>query len=267
MRLRQIALVAWDLGAVSADISAVLGQGYAYDDPGVGKYGLRNAVFPIGETFLEVVSPKRDGTTAGRLLDRRGGDGGYMVILQTEDLVAARATIHAAGARIVDQWDGDGAAFTHIHPKDIGGAILSIDHMEPRERWEWGGPEWRSHARTDVSIAITGAQLQAEDPEAMASRWAAVLARPAIPAGQGWTITLDEGEIRFAPAWDGRGDGLGAFDVVVRDPAATRAKAANRGLVNGEGVMTLAGTRVRLIGPSGLEDHPAIHQRHQHRAL
>ena len=57
-----------------------------YDDPGVGKYGVRNAVFPIGDTFLEVVSPKQPGTTAERLLQKRGGDGGYMVILQVDDL-------------------------------------------------------------------------------------------------------------------------------------------------------------------------------------
>jgi hypothetical protein len=85
MRLRQIALVATDLAAARADISAVLGVQYAFDDPAVGKYGLRNAVFPIGDTFLEVVSPKESGTTAGRLLEKRGGDGGYMVILQVDD--------------------------------------------------------------------------------------------------------------------------------------------------------------------------------------
>ncbi|MFY8139098.1 MAG: hypothetical protein ACOVMO_00145, partial [Caulobacter sp.] len=76
MRLRQIALVGADLAAAEADIRAVLGVDYAYDDPGVGKFGLKNAVFPVGETFLEVVSPKAEGTTAGRLLDKRGGDGG-----------------------------------------------------------------------------------------------------------------------------------------------------------------------------------------------
>jgi hypothetical protein len=250
MRLRQIALVAKDLAAAHADISAVLGLDYAYDDPGVGKYGLHNAVFPIGSTFLEVVSPKQQGTTAGRLLDRRGGDGGYMVILQTDDLAAARASIQAAGARIVDQWDGEGAAFTHIHPKDVGGAILSIDHMAPKERWEWGGPEWAQHVRTDVSTAIVGAELQAEDPAGMAARWAAVLDRPAVRAGAGWAIALEEGEIRFVQARDGRGDGLGAFDVAVHDPAAVQARAVARGLVGADGQVTLSGTRVRLT-PAG----------------
>ena len=247
MRLRQIALVAADLDAARADIGAVLGLDWAYDDPGVGKYGLRNAVFPIGETFLEVVSPKQAGTTAGRLIERRGGDGGYMVILQTDDLAAARGAIHAAGARIVDQWDGEAAAFTHIHPKDVGGAILSVDHMNPKEHWAWGGPDWRSHVRTDVSTAVVGAELQAADPAAMAARWAAVLDRSATRAGEVWTIALDAGEIRFVPARDGRGDGLSAFDVAVRDPAATQAAATARGLVDADGVVTLCGTRVRLV--------------------
>jgi hypothetical protein len=247
MRLRQIALVAKDLAPVHADIAAVLGVDYAYDDPGVGKYGLRNAVFPIGNTFLEVVSPKTSGTTAGRLLQKRGGDGGYMVILQVDDLVSARARVRDASARIADQMEGDGVAFTHIHPKDIGGAILSLDFMKPKERWEWGGPDWQSHVRTDTSLAVAGAELQADNPAQMAARWAQILGLSAQKDGDIWRIRLDEGEIRFAAAIDGRGEGLGAFDVVVRDIDAVRSGAAARGLAAADGTVTLAGTRVRLI--------------------
>lgn len=248
MRLRQIALVASDLAAAQADIAAILGVAYAYDDPGVGKYGLRNAVFPIGDTFLEVVSPKVAGTTAGRLLEKRGGDGGYMVILQVDDLVQARARVAAASARIADQSDVNGAAFTHIHPKDIGGAILSLDFMNPKERWEWGGPHWQSHVCTDTSVKIVGAELQAKDPKHMAARWAQVLGRPAVADRGTWRIELDQGEIRFTGDTDGRGEGLGAFDVVVRDSAAVRGLAAARGLLS-HGNVILAGTRVRLIEP------------------
>jgi catechol 2,3-dioxygenase-like lactoylglutathione lyase family enzyme len=119
MRLRQIALVARDLDAARADIASVFGLDYAYVDPTVGRYGLTNLVFPIGDTFLEVVSPVVEGTTAGRLLEKRGGDSGYMVILQTDRLAEARDRVRAAGARIVDQKDGDGVGFTHLHPRDV----------------------------------------------------------------------------------------------------------------------------------------------------
>ena len=247
MRLRQIALVARDLAAARAEVTGVLGVDYAYDDPGVGKYGLCNAVFPVGTTFLEVVSPQAPGTTAERLLGKRGGDGGYMVILQVDDLVAARARVHAAGARVVDQIDKDGAAFTHIHPKDIGGAILSLDRMIPKERWEWGGPHWTEHVRTDVSVAIVGAELQADDPGRMAGRWAAVLGQPAGQTADGWRIALDEGEIRFISPRDGRGEGLGGFDVAVRSPDEVRRRAEALGLLDPDGIILLAGTRLELV--------------------
>jgi catechol 2,3-dioxygenase-like lactoylglutathione lyase family enzyme len=247
MRLRQIALVAHDLAAARAEITGVLGLDYAYDDPGVGKYGLKNAVFPVGTTFLEVVSPNAPGTTAARLLEKRGGAGGYMVILQVDDLIQARARVRDVGARVVDQTDKDGAAFTHIHPKDVGGAILSLDYMIPKERWEWGGPHWNEHVSTDVSVAIVGAELQAADPGGMAMRWSAVLGRPAEKSGDGWHIDLGEGKIRFVSASDGRGEGLGGFVVAVRDPDEVRRRARSMGLLDSNGIITLSGTRVRLL--------------------
>lgn len=247
MRLRQIALVGKDLAAARADIVAVLGLGGDYADPGVGKYGLENGVWPIGDTFLEVVSPKAPGTTAGRLIDKRGGDGGYMVILQTGDIAEARARVEAQGVRIVDQTDHKGASFTHLHPRDVGGAILSIDAMVPPERWEWGGPNWRDQVRTETSTAIVGAELQADDPAAMAAKWAAVLGREASPAGDGWRVPLEGGELRFVAVADGRGEGLGAFDVAVHDAPAVKARAKARGCVDAGGQVTLCGTRVRLV--------------------
>jgi catechol 2,3-dioxygenase-like lactoylglutathione lyase family enzyme len=247
MRLRQIALVGRDLAKAEADIRAVLGVDYAYQDPGVGKFGLANAVFPVGDTFLEVVSPKAEGTTAGRLLDKRGGDGGYMVILHVADGEAARDQVRRAGARIIEQADFDGVTMSHVHPKDVGGAILSVDSMPSLEAWQWGGPVWREHMKTDVSLGVVGAELQGAHPERMANRWGEVLGRERQRAGAGWRIALDAGELRFVEARDGRGDGLGAFDVAVRDPAAVRAAAEARGLVDGEGAVVLCGTRVRLV--------------------
>lgn len=245
MRLRQIALVGQDLEACRAEIEGVLGLGKAYADPGVRKYGLHNAVWPVGDTFLEVVSPTQAGTTAGRLLDKRQGDGGYMVILQTEDLEGARARFAEKGVRIADQFDGDGVHFTHLHPKDVGGAIVSVDKMVPTTRWEWGGPDWQKNVRTETSLEIVGAEVQADDPAAMAKRWGEVLGLKV--RGDGLSLGLDGGEIRFVQAFDGRGDGLRAFDVKVRNPAAVKAAAEARGAIDAHGQVTLCGTQVRLV--------------------
>jgi hypothetical protein len=134
MRLRQVALVARELEPVVDDLGAVLGLEVAFRDPGVAEFGLRNAIFAIGDTFLEVVSPVRPDATAARFLERRGGDGGYMAIFQTTDLGAARARLERLGVRIVWEIAFDDIATIHLHPRDVGGAIVSLDEARPASR-------------------------------------------------------------------------------------------------------------------------------------
>src|SRR5216684_2508390 len=88
-RLRQVALVARDCGQVAGELRRAFRWPPPFHDPGVGRFGLTNAVFAAGDTFVEVVAPAQPDTTAGRYLERRGGDGGYMAIFQVPDVAAA----------------------------------------------------------------------------------------------------------------------------------------------------------------------------------
>ena len=72
MRLRQVALVAREIEPAVEALRSVLGLGDPFRDPGVAEFGLRNAVMPLGDDFLEVVSPVQPGTSAGRWLERHG---------------------------------------------------------------------------------------------------------------------------------------------------------------------------------------------------
>ena len=116
LRLRQIALAVTDLEVATLQASQILGLGSAYQDPAIVRYGLRNAVYAIDNTFLEFVSPITENTTVGRLLAKQGGDCGYMVILQTDGADEARARIDAAGVRVADQLDRNGAGFMRSTP-------------------------------------------------------------------------------------------------------------------------------------------------------
>ena len=153
MRLRQVALVARDLAAAERSIIDELGVELCFRDPGVAEFGLHNALFPIGESLLEVVSPTQDGTTAGRLLERRDGDGGYMVILQVDDLDEIRRRIESHDVRIVFVAKAPGITGLHLHPRDIGGAIVSIDQADEWDDWQWAGPSWRDR----VKLALVSA--------------------------------------------------------------------------------------------------------------
>lgn len=136
IRLRQVALVAADLDVVAQQLFEYLGLTACFHDPGVGAFGLRNTLYPIGDQLLEVVSPVQDGTTAARLLAKRGGDGGYMVIFETSDLEAQMSPIEAAGVRVV--WQGDFADIRGRHLQASRSVLLN----PPRCRL--AGAHWAS---------------------------------------------------------------------------------------------------------------------------
>jgi hypothetical protein len=199
IRLRQVALVARDLGVVD-ELCEAFGLEVCFRDPGVGEFGLHNALMTIGDQFLEVVSPTEDETTAGRLLQKRGGDGGYMAIYEVDDLDERMRHLHERGVRVV--WSGNLPTIRgrHLHPRDVGGTLVSIDQPVPQGSWTWGGPDWVAHPAAAVT-SIAGVTIGADDPDAMRSRWA--------------ELGLDA-SVRFVPAGP-RGEGLDGMDLVARD--------------------------------------------------
>ena len=192
IRLRQVALVAHDLDAVLGDLHRAFGLEVAYRDPGVAAFGLVNAVLPVGDQFLEVVSPVREGTAAGRQLARLGGDGGYMVICHTDDQTPYRERASALGVRTALEADHDGYRIWQLHPGDTGGSFLEIDVQPgwdgPDRPWMPAGPDWRRHVRTDVIEAITGVELAVLDVDAVSARWRALLGDGFDNAELRWSV-------------------------------------------------------------------------------
>lgn len=211
IRLRQVALVARDLDPVVDELCTTLGLQVCFRDPGVGEFGLHNAVMTVGDQFLEVVAPVTDATTAGRLLDRRGGDGGYMAIYEVDDLDRRVEHLTERAVRIVWGADLPDIRGRHLHPRDVGGAIVSMDEPVPAGSWRWAGPEWAgtrsvsAHADTSVVSGIAGVTIGAGDPTAMAARWRELELATSV---------------RFAPAGP-RGDGIDGIDLVATDRSRT----------------------------------------------
>ena len=151
MRLRQVVVAAEDLAATRAAIEDQLALPHVWADPGVAHFGLRNALYAVGDTFLEVVSPFRDDAPARRFLERAGRDAGYMAIVQTTDpLDEIRRRAQDLDIRIVFEADGEGITGLHLHPSDTGGTLLSIDRCEDRDRVAMGGPRMGVGARSGL---------------------------------------------------------------------------------------------------------------------
>lgn len=209
-RLRQAVLVARELAPAVAQLRAGLALGEPFADPAVAAFGLRNAVMALGGDFLEVVAPLAADAPAARELARRG-EGGYMLIAQVEDMEAARSRAAALGIRTVWSIDLPDISATHLHPADVGGAILSVDRPVPAESWRWGGPAWIGGAAASPPGRLRGATVSVPDPSGTAERWARLL--DLEPAS---TLQLGGGdqEIAFVEG----GDGL--TEVVIEAPQA-----------------------------------------------
>ncbi|KAF2193873.1 hypothetical protein K469DRAFT_548688 [Zopfia rhizophila CBS 207.26] len=123
-RLRQIALVTKDLERAKRQLTHVIGTEVIFEDPAVAQWGLKNFIIPIGGDFIEVVSPFKDNTTAGRLLDKRG-DGGYMIIMQTADAKRRREYIESKGlGKVIFSYDHKDSVCVQYHPKGIKGGMM-----------------------------------------------------------------------------------------------------------------------------------------------
>jgi catechol 2,3-dioxygenase-like lactoylglutathione lyase family enzyme len=201
LRLRQVVIAATDLAATRTRIEDTLGLPHVWADPGVGYFGLRNALYAIGDCFLEVVSPFRDDAPARRFLDRAGHDAGYMAIVQTTEPVDdVRARVEDLGVRVVFTAEGQAVTGLHLHPADTGGTLLSVDRCDDAAAWPWAGPAWEAAPERGYRD-ITRAAFAVDDPAAIAARWAQVLGTDA----QGETIAIDNATLAFVPRDDRSG--------------------------------------------------------------
>ena len=234
MDIRQIVMVSSLRDPIVSDLSQLFGLEVAFNDPGVGHFGLENAVMPLGTDFLEVVSPIEENTTAGRYLQKRGGDGGYMVIIQVDDFDKTKSLVHDNEIEIV--WDTDlpEAKAIHLHPKQMGGAIVSLDWMNPKESWKWAGPEWNKYITDDIK-GIDGVEIQANNPEGMFNRWKDILDASNINESEK-KIYLDNTWISFTDE-DDRGSGISAFSLITDNKELLISKAKEFGFLQEDNIV------------------------------
>lgn len=252
MRVRQVALVSGDLERVTRELNTVFGLQVAYNDPHIHHYGLKNAVLPAGGDFLEVVEPIRDDASAARHLKRRGGDAGYMVILQVADAPAGQARAEGLGVRVVDRIDTPAYYCAHFHPADFGGMLVSFDEQRTEADplasggdWMPAGADW-GRARTAEVEGVAAVVLSAADPQALARRWSELVGRPLDPDDP-LRLPLDRGELRFTAGGDGAPTLIVGMDITVTNPAEVLDRARTAGLAIESDGVRIGGVAMRPV--------------------
>jgi hypothetical protein len=224
LRLRQIAFATHDLGAAAAQLAAVFQLPPGYNDPGIIHYGLRNVVLPVGGDFLEIVEPVEAEASAARYLARRGGDSGYMVILQAADAHAHRERTRGLGASIVDVLDRREHVATHFHPREFGGVLVSIDAAPGAANWRDPGSSWhpagpdRLGADGGLVHGIAAVDIASADPAATAAQWGRMLDAEPQARDNRWRIDLlHQAAIRFVHAAAGAPAGIAGLTLFADD--------------------------------------------------
>ena len=253
--IRQICLVAHRLEPVIEDFHTVFGIEICYSDPQVAYFGLANALLPVGNDFIEIVSPIQENTAAGRYLERRKGNGGYMILLQSDSEKMQAASLARAkkmGIRVAFEITIETYQLIQLHPADTGGCFLQIDWDSKNEHdgywYNAGGIIWKEYVNTNIISAITAVEIQSEKPQTLAHRWAEILGVP-IDKGKKNTLelNLNNGTIRFVISQDERGDGLSALDVKTADREKLLKSSNDLGLKVSDCQVMIGGVRFNLV--------------------
>jgi len=257
--LRQVCLLAEKLAPAIDELSAIFSLSSCYVDPAVNKFGVENKLLRIGSQFIEVVAPLEtnfppDKTAAGRFLKRRGGDGGYMVICQVpkiEEQHEVRKRALENKVRIAYESDRETWNIMQLHPADMGAAFFEVDwDNEEDVQGNWhpaGGKAWFTSPPSEIVSAITGLELQSDDPEALAEHWATIAGVTVEHRNGAPTVVLANADLRFVEILDGRGAGLGGIDLRVVDKQTIFAKAKAQHVNIVEDQLTICGTRFNLV--------------------
>ncbi|EEP75692.1 predicted protein [Uncinocarpus reesii 1704] len=268
-RLRQIALVVQDLDRAEHLLTTVLGTEVIFVDPGVAKWGLRNILaqisVAIGGDVIEVVSPTTPGTTAGRLLSKRG-DGGYMIIMQTLDANRRRAFIETNGlAKVIYSHGSPDSVCIQYHPKGIkGGVIPELDShratpanpkplMSRFSPWHACGSDYASYSagmrrRSHLQLVEATCRLAPgdSDTEAALHQWERIFGVPRTQEH----LQFTNAKMSFVKGTEGKSDGLMSITIAVQGKEYLDrifSTARSLGLDIGDGWIDMLGLRWHLV--------------------
>ena len=235
MRLRQLVIATGEIDPLADTICDLFELRRTYSDPELIVFGLKNVLIPLGDTFLELVTPVKENTSAERFLKKRNGDGGYMVIVDALDLDKERKRLETVELDIVwhenRKTDGIHGQSLHLHPKQVGGAILSIDNMKPASSWLWAGRKWEKDINKSLVSHFSGVNICSPNPDSLLSNWEKALGKKRSIGGN--SIELEGSNINFVVNSRSQSDYISAFQIHTVNRSVIEKRAASRGdLIN-----------------------------------
>ena len=199
--IRQVAVMVDDLDSSVDLYRRVLGMEVCATHD-LGQYGLRNAVLPAGEgTFVEVLQPTDPQSAGARYLQRRG-EGMYLLIFETDDLVGLRSHFGQQDIQVTGQaqWPGHDSIF--VHPKSLNGVFMEfIQPPDGPNPWVPAGDTWHTLDRNPITQQIRQVAVLVRDLDTAIPNWEVAMGSRFT---QRFPISFTDLEIAVMPLGDGR---------------------------------------------------------------
>lgn len=129
-RLNHVALAVPDLAAAIAVYRNTLGAEVT-EPQALPEHGVTVVFINVGNTKIELLEPLGEGSPIAAFLEKTPSGGMHHLCYEVDDILAARDSLKAAGARVL----GDGTPRTgahgkpvlFLHPKDFFGTLIELE--------------------------------------------------------------------------------------------------------------------------------------------
>jgi methylmalonyl-CoA/ethylmalonyl-CoA epimerase len=126
-RVEHVAIAVRSLGEVMRVFQEKLGLELEYEED-FPQYQTRIAMYPVGETYLELLEATGPDSDTGKWLAEKG-QGLYHICLEVEDIDAALAELRAKGVRLLDEEarpGHGGSRIAFLDPKSTGDVLIEL---------------------------------------------------------------------------------------------------------------------------------------------
>ncbi len=131
-RLNHVAIAVPDLDAAAAQYRDTLGAkvGAPQDEP---DHGVTVVFIELPNTKIELLYPLGEDSPIRGFLDKNPSGGIHHICYEVDDILAARDTLQASGARVLG--DGEPKIGAHgkpvlfLHPKDFTGTLVELEQV------------------------------------------------------------------------------------------------------------------------------------------
>jgi methylmalonyl-CoA/ethylmalonyl-CoA epimerase len=129
-RVEHVAIAVKDMQAVVRIFRDQLGLPFEYEED-FPQYQTRIAMFPVGQTYLELLEATGPDSDVAKWLGEKG-QGLYHVCLEVEDIEAALAELRAKGVPLLDERPRaghGGSRIAFLDPRGTGDVLIELAQL------------------------------------------------------------------------------------------------------------------------------------------